>query len=250
LGDDSFIAGAGDFALGLLWRLRWSAIMTVPAQQGPRKQSSGWRTELRHALTQPELARLEHPSDATCRACYHLAVVLGHCRLEDVDLGDLDGSLPAPLALVAAEMLGRLVDGWIRDVENLRDRLNDVRNGEEADELCFGVLEARMEAWAAFVVINEAYQVCAEDRSPEHGRFAPLMDTVLGGIETLDRLMQERIDVLARVAAFPLLENWKRLLGPTSAEVLPWWLDGRIEQRATQLDQEAFASLPARQKGP
>src|SRR5438876_241823 len=137
--------------------------MSHPPPQAPNR-SPGWRHELEVALGQPELAEVATDSEPARRAAYWLSVVLGHCRLRDLDLGELDGSVPLPLALSAARSLARFLERQIDDVRRLEERLAEAEGDVEACDLCFTALEVRMEFWAALVAIDEAYQVCVEDR--------------------------------------------------------------------------------------
>jgi hypothetical protein len=204
---------------------------------------SGWREELAHALAQPELADVTSDTEPVRRAAYWLAVVLGNCRLRGLDLGDRDGSLPAPVALAAGRWLVDLLGHWSQDARRLEERLQEATD-TEANDACFDLLEARMEAWAAFVAIDEAYQTSLAGWQARQAEFGELIDMLLDGIEELDRRMQGQTDLLSLVAPYPLLDNWKRSLGPTYAEVLPWWLDGTLEAAARVLDPASWGTNP------
>jgi hypothetical protein len=195
---------------------------------------SGWRQELAYALGQPELAEVASDTEPVRRAAYWLAVVLGNCRLRELDLGESDGSLPVPIALAAGRRLAALLEQWGKDAGRLEERLQGATE-PEANDACFDLLEARMEAWAAFVAIDEAYQARLARRQPGQVAFVDLMEKLLDRIEGLDRRMKGQVDLLSLVAQYPLLDNWKRSLGPTYAQVLPWWLDGTLEATAAQM---------------
>jgi CRISPR-associated endonuclease/helicase Cas3 len=209
------------------------------------KDSPGWRKELAYALAQPELAKVEQNTEPACRAAYWLAVVLGHCRLEDVDLGELDGSLPEAAALAACRRFVRLVPAWCEDAQRLDKKLLTAQGLVEENDICFELLEARMEAWAAYVAIDEAYQVSVEDRSPRQAAFGQALDEVLDRLEEFDRELQAQADLLAAgIARYPLLTNWRESLGPAYREVLPWWLDGRLEDEAARIANDPETWLP------
>jgi CRISPR-associated endonuclease/helicase Cas3 len=114
----------------------------------------------------------------------------------------------------------------------------------EENELCFGLLEARMQAWGVYIAIDEAYQVSVEDRSAEKDELGRALDEVLDRMAEFDRELQARTDLLARIARYPLLENWRGSLGADYREVLPWWLDGRLEEEAETVAKEAGGWLP------
>src|SRR5258708_7346232 len=120
-------------------------------QPGP---GDGWRTELTIALNQPELVLPELNTEPAQRAAYWLAVVLGHCRVEGVELGAMNGSLPVTVALAAGQRLGWLLSGWTRDAEDMEKQLEEAEGEVEANELCFELLEARVQAWAAYVAVD------------------------------------------------------------------------------------------------
>jgi hypothetical protein len=189
---------------------------------------SGWRKELHLARAQPELAHVVQDSEPARRAAYWLAVVLGNCRLRGLDLGPEDGTLLVPSALAGGRRLASLLPNWAQKARELESRLARLEGEVETNDLCFDLLEARMEAWAAFVAIDEAYHGCALARSAQHAEFTALIDQLLDRTEELDREMQEQLDLLSLVARYPLLDNWRRALKPPYSEALPWWLDGRL----------------------
>jgi hypothetical protein len=202
--------------------------------------------ELIRARAQPDLADISADTEQARRAAYWLAVVLGNCRLRELDLGDEDGSLAVPVALTAGRRLATLLTHWSHDAWRLEERLDDTSGAVEINDLCFDLLEARMEAWAAFLAIDEAHQACTAEKAPQCQEFTALMDLLLDRMSDLDRQMQGQLDLLSLVAPYPLLDNWKRALGPTYAQALPWWLDGRLQEAAAQVQQDAENWLPRR----
>ena len=150
-------------------------------------------------------------TESARRASHWLAVVLGHCRLEGVDLGSLDGSLPAPVALAACRRQIHFLARCTRDVAQLEQRLDEAGGVVEANDLCFGLLEARMQAWAAFVAIDEAYQVCLEDRYADRTTFAGLLDLVLDNTEELDLRMNVEIHAPCPIDG-PLVHKWVEII--------------------------------------
>jgi hypothetical protein len=212
----------------------------------------GWRTELTRALAQPALAEFfadparEPPDEPARRAAYWLAVVLGSCRLRGVDLGEQDGALPPLIALAAGRQLGRHLGRWLDSARHLEGRLAEADGVAESNDLCFDLLEARMEGWAAFVAIDEAYQACLEERSPHAAEFGAVIDQVLDQTEGLDRELLAQLELLSLVAHYPLLDNWKAALADPYAEFPPWWLDGRLQETAKRVAEDALTWLPRR----
>ncbi len=208
------------------------------------KDSPGWRTELAYALAQKELAQVEQDTEAAHSAAYSLAVVLGQCRLEDVDLGEQDGSLPVTFALAACRRFTDILAAWCEDARRLEEKLLAADGEVEENERCFGLLEARMQAWGIYVAIDEAYQVSVEDRGSKKDELGRAIDEILERMAEFDRELQARTDLLARIARYPLLENWRRSLAAEYADPLPWWLDGRIEEEAARIAHDPGTWLP------
>jgi hypothetical protein len=205
-----------------------------------------WRKELVAARAQSELADLSIDTEPVRRAAYWLAVVLGNCRLADLELAEDDGTLSVPVATAAGRRLGVLLSHWSEDARRLKERIAAAGSESEVNDCCFDLLEARMEAWAAFVAIDEAYQASLAERTNQDETLSTLIDLLLDRTEELDREMRQQLDLLSLVARFPLLDNWKRSLGPTYTEVLPWWLDGSWQETAEQLKTDAQFWLPGR----
>jgi hypothetical protein len=204
--------------------------MTTPQRLELRNTGrKDWGTELAPALAQPELADVSADTEPARRAAYWLAVVLGNCRLRGFDLGKEDGTLSVSTALAAGRRLASLLPQWTEEAQRLEERLDTADRDVEANDLCFDLLEARMEAWSAFVAIDEAYQACLVESSAQHAEFATLIDRLLDQTEELDRQMQDQLVLLSMVAHYPLLENWRRLLTNPYDQVRPWWLDGSLE---------------------
>src|SRR5262245_39909388 len=120
-----------------------------PAARDPK----GWRLQWERALQQPalevffppaDLAQATSPAptvDEVRQAAFWAAVVLGECRLQGIDLGDLDGSLPLPLALTACRRLTERLEAYARDAEQLERALERGSGFFEGTEPCFSLLE-------------------------------------------------------------------------------------------------------------
>jgi hypothetical protein len=201
----------------------------------------GYRDDLRDALSDPELSE---PAPAGDRAAYRVARALGRCRLFGVAPGDdLDGVLPAPLAAAAAAELTRLLTTWADEARRLGERWDAAIDPSEADNLCAGLLGARMSAWAVGVALEEAYLDCAEE-DPARAALAAAIDGMQDALDRFDEGLEGHTDVLATVAGTKLLEGWRTQLAPAFREDLPWWLDGRLEEAAQACDAGAARTLP------
>jgi hypothetical protein len=202
----------------------------------------GCRDDLRDALADPDV-RAGGPAGEN--AAYRLAVALGRCRLFGVPPGeDLDGVLPPPLAVAAAAEMTRLLTDAAAEAERLGERWEAVRDPAEADDLCAGLLGARMDTWAASLALDEAYHDSTAEGSPEAPDVGAALDRVYTALDQFDRALERQTDVLATITGTRLLENWRALLAPPFAEDLPWWLDGQLEEAAQHNDAEAVRTLP------
>lgn len=213
----------------------------------------GCRADLAEALAAPALSQLEGSTPLSPEvplAAYQVAVALGRCRLFGVDPGELDGTLPPDMALAAARQLAFYLSEWAHvHVPTLPQRWEDAADPTEAEEMCLELLEARMEAWAAFVAIDEAYAatLVAGDAPPHPetaARLAHELDDLPARLDALDNALAEQIPLLATAADTQLLNNWRALLAPAYRELLPWWLDGTLERAARQAYQQMLAELP------
>src|SRR5262249_34712833 len=123
----------------------------------PHANPAGCVDALRAALVQEELAEFGRAGPVTERAreaACDLAVAVGRCRLFGSEPGeDLDGTLPAPVALAAAVALAERLRGWAEEASTLGRRWDENDDPIEAEDLCLDLLEMRMDAWAAYVAI-------------------------------------------------------------------------------------------------
>ncbi len=213
----------------------------------PEEALLDWRLELQDALAQPGLAGFDAgaaPGPSEKRAAYRLAVALGKCRLFGVALGPLDGSLAPSLGLAAAEQWLHYLPEWASDAQRLEDDCQ--RADDEVEELdrCADLLVARMESWAAFLAIDEAYQESVETAWAEHARFAAVLDEAFAALERFDAELSACADLLSAVAGSRLLENWRKLLAEDFRHSLPWWLGGGLEHEARAVEGAALAWQP------
>lgn len=206
----------------------------------------GWLEELQEALDDPALEAFSQqaplPPEGR-RAAYRLAVAIGHCRLFGLEPPeDQDGTLPAAEAIVAAEQLCEFLAAWTEDARQLGARW-DEEEPEVGEALCAEALEGRMEAWAAFVAIDEAYYDCKLAREPATVEFDGALDRLLDALDQFDDVLQEpdNLALLSLLTGTELLKNWKQLLAGRYREVLPWWLNGTLEAAERRIERELAA---------
>lgn len=203
--------------------------------------------ELRESLADPLLDEFDtNPSAEAKQAALRVAVNLGYCRLFGIDAGEVDGVMPLAEVIGAAEALADFVDESIAEVKRYPKEWDNTL-GEEAEDLTIGILDRRMDAWAAHVAISEAalwatiqqaedlsilWAVVAQKRYQEK-------------LRQLDELMQstEVIELLSTVTDTHVLENWRiQLVEPYSLS-LPYWLDGTLEAVAKRVEEEVMNTL-------
>jgi hypothetical protein len=203
----------------------------------------GVETEWRHALVDPALARCaegEVSPDAE-GAAYRAAVAWGRSCLFGVNLGGWDGVLAVPLARAAARRLCE----ELRQLRQRADRLptfwDQAEDDIEAREECLSLLERRMEAWAAFIALDEAQLDALVNSLAGRSELAGECDQAQGELAAADEALRRQKDYLSVAAGTELLANWRGLLVEPYRLDLPWWLDGSLEAIAALL----WKGLPA-----
>jgi hypothetical protein len=181
---------------------------------------------------------------AALRAALRLACALGWCRLLAVTPGDLDGSLTVPWALAGARALGREVDRSIQDARSLGPRWDQSDDPLEGEDLCVGLLQNRMDAWAGYVAIDEAYLGCLEDRDERTEAFTAAVHDLLDRLSAFDQALQAEVELLSLATNTTLLDYWRQGLAEEFRDPLPWWLDGRLEEAARLAEERVLATLP------
>ena len=187
-----------------------------------------YRGDLFGAMNDSSLDKPHLPSFQ--RACLWLAVTLGYCRLTDTGLGDCDGVLPDNFAMAAARELSNQLRNLLAQLKGFV--VSDKTNMEscEYSETVSGFLHARMDFWAARTAVDEAYMDDPQREPNANEAFLELCAQVSRDEEVLDAEMQEHLDILHNAGGTNLLSNLRSILHPAYSNVLPWWLDGRLEQ--------------------
>jgi hypothetical protein len=204
---------------------------------GRFEDPSGCLSRLGDALRQPHLKVFEGVGEVTSkarRAAYWVAVALGECHLFGVKPpDDIDGTLSDPMALAAADELVEFVDTWTDEAGSLGERFEQ-SEPIEGEEMCVSLVERRLEAWAAFVAIDEAYAAATDERTEVLPQFSQAVDKLLAALCEFDSVLFGQRELLSIAAGTNLLENWRRMLAPEFREVGPWLLDGALEAKAKE----------------
>jgi SNF2 family DNA or RNA helicase len=163
-----------------------------------------------------------------------------------VDLGEGDGTLPAEVAVAAAEQWSSHLGEWILQADHLARVWGEAAEEPEALDASIDLLTARMESWAVFIAVDEAYQDALEVGDTGRGRLADVLRAALDALDRFDEGLGMHAVYLAPVAGTELLENWRRLLAPEYRATHPWWLAGDLERLFDQLREDLPAWLPQR----
>ncbi|MGQ9506211.1 MAG: hypothetical protein ACUVQG_13790 [Thermogutta sp.] len=194
----------------------------------------GYIDEYQRALCDPALEEFDggSPSAEAKEAAARLAAALGFCRLFGLDPGEDDGTLPAPEALGAAEAVFQWVADVKEMVEELPRRWDEALDSIEADGLCADVLEGRMRIWAAEVALSEAALEAMNCADPLTDALNFKLDELASAVDELDRAIrvEEIMFLLSTLVGTALLENWRSMLVEPYSIVLPYWLDGTLEE--------------------
>jgi len=148
------------------------------------------------------------------------AVAWGDCLLFTGEVPA--GTFPEWLAESAANRLNVLLAEASENASQLPVDW-DMSGPDEADDQVIALLEARMNAWAAFETL---------DLVPSTAALAQPLATCEATLARFDEALADRIDYLATVADTELLTNWRLSLADAFRDPLPWWLDGRLESAA------------------
>jgi hypothetical protein len=131
--------------------------------------------------------------------------------------------LSSEIATTASRELRNELESWTRSTVELPNVL-DHSTDAYREELCLGLLENRISAWARFVAIDEAYGAAMEAGEVD-AEFAGEMDALLAAIESFDEALQAAESFWAPIAArVELLNNWKNRLAAPRRHALPWWI--------------------------
>ena len=207
------------------------------------------RQQLDDALQQPELSEFTQnptPSEEACRAACIVAWALGQCRVSGIDPGQgLDRMLPAARALGALRWLVGEAEQGLRELERLPDRYDQADPPFELHAVCCGPLEHRMDAWMAVQALDESYLACLERDDPLCDTLAEAWDVLADRTAQWDEALIQSAEYLCIAADTRLLDNWRTRLTAGHWPLLPWWLDGTLEQTRDQIAADAVRAMPS-----
>jgi hypothetical protein len=170
----------------------------------------------------------ERTSSDTSAAAYRSAIALGRCRLLGSSRAELAELALAPaVGMSAARELALRVKQWSQQAKSLPFDMRGA-TAPRASDLCMGILEARLEAWAAYLAIDESYSAAVDRADASTDAFSQAVDAVLDGLAAFDDAIQFAEPLVTTAAAAPgsrLLDNWKKLLAAPYRQSPPWWLD-------------------------
>lgn len=224
-------------ALGYLDDLREAVFSPLYIQLIPSTKSNvdkfllaaRWEASLRTAEQTPEV----------CDIAVAVISSLGFCRIYGISVPlDLKSGLTSPLPI---ELLAPAISGMLRQLELSTEEAKALPsrfdNSEPFEDLslCTNILHSVMELWAMYIIIDNEYNLClSESNDPS---FVAQMNRLLDAYSALDAEVQrdEQICLLSIATELPLLDNWRKMLAKPYRKHLPWWLDGTLEEAATQI---------------
>jgi hypothetical protein len=222
----------------------------IESPKGDSAIAEEYRANLAEALSDAaldEFAERDTPSEAARLAAYELASALGMCQLLHIKPGpELDGILPPKMALAAADVLRTCVQRWTQNAKSLPDEWGECDDQSEADDLCLNLLDSRMECLACEAALSEAYL----DAYDLNDALAESLSSAIKRIDAarieFDEQLQKVADLLSTLALTNYFSNGRALFKHfVLEELLPWWLDGRIEEHGRHVDRMIDWSLSA-----
>lgn len=100
-----------------------------------------------------------------------------------------------------------------------------------------------MDLWLADIALDEALETALDDEPEQARRLADALNELGAQLIHLDDAMFSQRDLLAVATDTNLLENWRALTERAPEYGTPWWLDGTLEQAATENRRMAEANL-------
>lgn len=220
----------------------------------------GCLVDLREALKDRRLAEFKGltpedaasdafaPGPAGCEGALHLAVMIGRSRLFAAQEASDDTVLPIAVGCAAGLELQRQIEDTVARASHLYEDWVQVSQMER-EELTAGLLENRMDIWAAVIAIEESGHRWIEAGGGEHARLFSVLGSACQACEQLDDVLCEDLETLSTAACLPvLLHNWRLFLGEQFRSHLPWWLDGTLEETAARLERDARLLMPDRER--
>ncbi len=203
-----------------------------------------------HDQTGWEYLKTISRNEFLCEAAYAVVRYLGYCRLYGIELPtDVNMRITERLLLYlfvpASVELIRRIKFAISSAKELSARFDDAEPLEDI-KLCTSALHLLMQIWAATLALEEGYRFYLTKTCDTESKLAQQFDRVLEQVHSLDSVLQqgESIRLLSVATSLPLLENWRLMLAAPFREQSPWWLDGRLEEAAREIEHEIDTSFP------
>jgi len=193
------------------------------------------RANLAVALDHPALSD-DSDTPAKREASWTVAVALGKARLFAASLDELEGVLPYSLALAAIAHFNERFPEWDEQTEQLDTTWDEITHPEEADHLLISTLRDRLDAWAAWVAIEELRQ-----RNPT---LIPTLDEIELRLESWDDGLNVHSDLIATLSEATLVLGWRNALVEPYRSDAPWWLTDEIDRIAHRSMETAVATMP------
>lgn len=188
---------------------------------------------------------LPEQREEAAEAAYRVVELQGYCRLFGLTLSGPEAArLPTPQIIAACGHLTWYLQELRQTLDTIEERFLSATCQPEVDDIVCEPWEARMDAHAAFLEIDDAYTTALENDEPDLSLFSQAVDQVLAEMKVLDDALREHLDILSLVTDTNLLDNWRAQLAREYSELPPWWLDGTLEAAADQAQAEVLATLP------
>jgi hypothetical protein len=234
------------------WRLLWRSFYDHPVAEPEAHSPSDDLGEhelwvLRHYFRDQTgwdhlkaLCRLNYFTEAA----YEVHLYHGYCRLYGIAVPqDLQRRLTMHLllflAVPASVELLRILKHTATCAEELPAKFDKAEPFEDISH-CTSILHLLMETWATAISFEESFRFYVERTGDIDSKLGHQYDKILDAFRSLDSTLQdeEKLGLLSVATELPLLENWRLMLAEPFREVLPWWLDGRLEAAARAIETE------------
>lgn len=145
-------------------------------------------------------------------------------------------ALPFEVALIATQTLQTKSKELTTMGQNLDENFDQMDRPYEFTKHVENLLKLRQDLWAGCVALSEAY-VSAEKMGASFAQaeqLGVLLNKAYDELDQADDILLKNLDLLACIADTEFLSQCRGVLAGDYAEILPWWLDGRIERAAAQ----------------
>jgi len=176
-------------------------------------------------------------TEEEAEAALAAATARGWCELTSTKLPEAwTGELPLAAARAASERLILRMERWIKDVdlieENWGNAVDELQQAE-ADKIVLAPFSQMMDAWAAYLAIDDALQCALEDNEPDWRSLSGAVSTLVESRERYESALENAVNSfrgpLSLVVDTGYLQTCRDMLSEPYSLSLPWWLDGTVE---------------------